>query len=1086
MTSLQQQWRSLWVAVLTLMVLIPHIHAEQNGATLLFSSDSGVTPVVRSLTSELIPGQPFVTGSSEIRDILFPDGSALMLGVKSKVVLDDYAYNSETHSGKMTLRIEYGLLRLDGGKMNATAPFVIHTPTAVLRLENGSAFVEVGEDGRTRTTLLYGQKLTMSSGGKSKKLVRPGFELVATSTSTPPQGPSRQSQDAMATMLAALSTGQVSTQASADTETSADTPQGENATLGSGIFALTTEDQPSGMFTLPERPAPIGGALKGSGGLGAGIALEGPKTEPDQPTQANGDIILLTQNQSDVAEDTPITRAKGKTTNRLFNSSIPLTQAVTGDKDKDPHSVPDNADGITPTPVPDDTNLQYIFFRDGGLSIAIDRVEASKGLSIGSEIDITAPFLLRNIQLPLDGEILIGNIKTIIKDDLEGGSGSIFKDATHYKILQSGFSLQETDNFALEVKRKIDNFFLAEVSPGKVIKRSRDDLRGQFSINNIGEVNDPVNFNSLIGEPISEFDLSMNDQDAISNINMIARIVLGDPNLEDATPLGKSELQELAFLSEDDKRVILSEVNEVLESEHDPSRTERFLFATGDVDSRLDPNFKKIFSVDRFFISDGLENFDQKDEGKTITDGIRAFLRQETGLNLDLVDTGLLVVNTGSLRADAHDALLHSDFGLNGTGGSQQSTLSVTIGQVEYRIVTCSDCNIQRSVEPVVTGQTIGSSRGTIVTVNRDGSQTTTDEATVAVSSPLMNTAAGGRNPNLRNDDGTPRKGYAGYFVLENFDPERQGDPIGGMERPMGQPENAQEYAYLRLATATGSSTSGEVQVGQRSALSLQGWAAGLAELQSSDGIGVTQIDTDETPANVIIRTDPDTNRVEAQLTLVDHMTLQLGGLKGASTKGASAFVDDDLFAARTMEGDRAEVVMITGEVLKDGLPQAMQAPIRDYQHVKWGYFFGDTLITPGQREHVHLGSWMAGKSPNPDDLPLTGIATYTGHAMGNVFNNGSLYTAVGSVQKEWNFGSRSGTMHMQFDGTMYNGPTRLRDNSAIFEGRLDAANRVGGVRGNFVQGGSDPAAGVIGRFSIQEAPGASAYRASGTFAAEK
>ena len=419
-------------------------------------------------------------------------------------------------------------------------------------------------------------------------------------------------------------------------------------------------------------------------------------------------------------------------------------------------------------------------------------------------------------------------------------------------------------------------------------------------------------------------------------------------------------------------------------------------------------------------------------------------------------------MNSDSTRPDAQNALLHADFGLTGKGDSQQSTLSVTIGQVEY------------DEEVDVSGKTIGSSRGI---VNGD------EPFDVKYSSPIRNTAAGEGGPALKNEDGTPR---AGSFVLQNIDLEVS---TVGTERPfVGQ--------------------SG-VQVGQRSALSLQGWAAGLAEFQSDDGgIGVTQIDTgddtpeNDTPENFTIETDPETNRVEAKIKFLDHEGMQLGGLSGNATKGASAFVDDNRFAARTVEGGTAEVAMITSDVVKpdpdgpqqdilrevkDGPPE----PIRDYKHLKWGYFFGDTLTKSEQLQHVHLGSWVAGKVPKPGDLPSTGTATYTGHAIGNVFNGGSRYTAVGSVENTWNFGTRRGTMEMQFDGATLNGSTKLRNNSVTFDGTLDATNRVGSVRGNFVQGVNDPAAGVIGRFSIQETPiketpDPSTYRASGTFAAEK
>ena len=80
-------------------------------------------------------------------------------------------------------------------------------------------------------------------------------------------------------------------------------------------------------------------------------------------------------------------------------------------------------------------------------------------------------------------------------------------------------------------------------------------------------------------------------------------------------------------------------------------------------------------------------------------------------------------------------------------------------------------------------GRTIGSSHGAITKVNQDGTKVVVNEATVGFSSPIRSTAAGGGNPALKKEDGTIREGYAGYFVLENFDPDtagsRRGSPYG-------------------------------------------------------------------------------------------------------------------------------------------------------------------------------------------------------------------------------------------------------------------------------------------------------------------
>jgi hypothetical protein len=107
---------------------------------------------------------------------------------------------------------------------------------------------------------------------------------------------------------------------------------------------------------------------------------------------------------------------------------------------------------------------------------------------------------------------------------------------------------------------------------------------------------------------------------------------------------------------------------------------------------------------------------------------------------------------------------------------------------------------------------------------------------------------------------------------------------------------------------------------------------------------------------------------------------------------------------------------------------------------------------------------------------------------VGNVVGeNGEAYVALGSFDQTWNFGTRQGNTVMQFDGVRYNGAASLAPGAqALFNGDLIASgiNRRGTLRGSFVGGSADGAAGVIGRFDIR-GDISSDYRAAGTFAGE-
>ena len=94
-----------------------------------------------------------------------------------------------------------------------------------------------------------------------------------------------------------------------------------------------------------------------------------------------------------------------------------------------------------------------------------------------------------------------------------------------------------------------------------------------------------------------------------------------------------------------------------------------------------------------------------------------------------------------------------------------------------------------------------------------------------------------------------------------------------------------------------------------------------------------------------------------------------------------------------------------------------------------WGARFGfGTDSTSGFTDNVHLGWWVAGNIITAaqldalaiDPLQAQGaVATFDGHAIGNVANNinGSgwkTYVAAGELNMNWNFAQRAGDSDQQ------------------------------------------------------------------------
>ena len=627
-----------------------------------------------------------------------------------------------------------------------------------------------------------------------------------------------------------------------------------------------------------------------------------------------------------------------------------------------------------------------------------------------------------------------------------------------------------------------------------------------------------INFVATLGAEFVQRPINFTDEEAIALVNAILTGDLG-------SRLVPSELGQFAFLSSEERNNIAAIVNlptdGAIATGLDDTRTEAHIFATGDVDGRrADAGFAPTPSVDRFFLSPGLLGFDDKDSGATIAAGIRAFARAETAFaaegdaGVGLFDSGVYVVNPAVISDQTVTALLHADFGLQGSGASQRSTVSTTIGQVRYESAD------DGSIEAIAGGNTIGSSRGLISTLDASGNPVA-NFGTVAFGGPLRSTSAGGGNPALREigDPSAVRAGYAGYFVLENFDPAAPQDPsgltingdvplVGGIEHAVGRSGDDAGYAYLRLATATGSEDLGSLS---RASRQYQGYAAALGERETSSGVLVTQVDTGLDAANATLATSADENRLAMTLALSNGTSLRLGGLAvdddatGTDTRGTSAFVDDERYAARTSGGVKDSVAALSGRLVTDGLPTDFGGGLIEQDYVQWGFFFG-TYAVGEFAEHVHMGSWVAGELSDPAavrdaiypdtevELTPTGSISYSGRAIGEVFNGESLYTASGTFDNTWSIGMRRGEVQMQFDGTAYSGVTEIQEGTASFIGTLNAADggvmRGGGVVGSFVASPSDPIAGEIGRFSISEIAGeieaTEVYRASGTFAAER
>lgn len=145
------------IAAITLAVLLTalcHARADTDiGAmTSVRQTVYGTPPNLRTLAKH--PGDGVVfresieTWSDSGAVLRFIDGSHLTVGAKSKVLIDEFVFNPENHTGNALINISAGTLRFVTGAM-PKGQTVIKTPTATLTLRGTDLSVHVHPDGTT-------------------------------------------------------------------------------------------------------------------------------------------------------------------------------------------------------------------------------------------------------------------------------------------------------------------------------------------------------------------------------------------------------------------------------------------------------------------------------------------------------------------------------------------------------------------------------------------------------------------------------------------------------------------------------------------------------------------------------------------------------------------------------------------------------------------------------------------------------------------------------------------------------------------------------------------------------------------------
>jgi trimeric autotransporter adhesin len=238
-------------------------------------------------------------------------------------------------------------------------------------------------------------------------------------------------------------------------------------------------------------------------------------------------------------------------------------------------------------------------------------------------------------------------------------------------------------------------------------------------------------------------------------------------------------------------------------------------------------------------------------------------------------------------------------------------------------------------------------------------------------------------------------------------------------------------------------------------------------------------------------------------------MVLQFGSLPTGNTNARQAFINDNLFAAFESPTANSTVNGVTVPYSNTNFPNTnpniymvtqTAAPPTSLlpngacacQFLQWGYWGGEidtpaSGSTPARTDVGNVNFWVAGVPTSVGDLNTlaaqAATGTYTGAAIGTVFNNGSTYLASGGFTGTYSFGTQSGSFTVSnFDGHTISSTGKAPLTGANYSFSVAQPGVAGLINGTFY---GPMAAETGGNFAFHATTGPT-YLASGIFAGKR
>jgi hypothetical protein len=146
--------------------------------------------------------------------LLFGDQSSLSIAPGSEVVINEYLYDPQIHSGKLTATVTTGLLRYVGGEISRAQDVAFYTPGATVSVRGGIILIraerDAGGGAKTEATFLSGERMCVTANGQTRCTSK--FATSITSEGgEPPAAPAQVTSEAIEALFSSLQTAEPGT-----------------------------------------------------------------------------------------------------------------------------------------------------------------------------------------------------------------------------------------------------------------------------------------------------------------------------------------------------------------------------------------------------------------------------------------------------------------------------------------------------------------------------------------------------------------------------------------------------------------------------------------------------------------------------------------------------------------------------------------------------------------------------------------------------------------------------------------------------------------------------------------------------------